>query len=128
MNVLITGGQGSGGSFLAEYIIKNHPEYNNYPHFTYFVQNNVIVSSGINKSIVPDKKWGYRTAKDFLSKYHSELDCWRRCKEKPNNMFAINIRLNKKRETRMSAACSVCRKILKSIGISKCYFSIATKG
>lgn len=27
MNVLITGGQGSGGSFLAEYIIKNHPEY-----------------------------------------------------------------------------------------------------
>lgn len=27
MNVLITGGAGSGGSFLAEYIIKNHPEY-----------------------------------------------------------------------------------------------------
>lgn len=27
MNVLLTGGAGSGGSFLAEYIIKNHPEY-----------------------------------------------------------------------------------------------------
>ncbi len=27
MNVLITGGQGSGGSYLAEYIINNHPEY-----------------------------------------------------------------------------------------------------
>lgn len=27
MNVLITGGQGSGGSFLAEHIIKNHPDY-----------------------------------------------------------------------------------------------------
>lgn len=27
MNVLITGGAGSGGSYLAEYIIENHPEY-----------------------------------------------------------------------------------------------------
>lgn len=27
MNVVITGGLGSGGSYLAEYIIKNHPDY-----------------------------------------------------------------------------------------------------
>lgn len=26
-NIILTGGAGSGGSFLAEYIIKNHPEY-----------------------------------------------------------------------------------------------------
>lgn len=90
-----------------------HPEYNYYLHYSFIVQDNKIVEWGTNNKIVPAVHFGYQARlndDDFKPKMHSEWIAYRRAKgllnrRRPFDM--INIRLNRKKEIKMSRPCEL---------------------
>lgn len=104
--------------------LKTHPEFNNFPHWSFIVFKNKIISFGVNKKQIPPKHFGYHQHSDptFLPKFHSELDALKKSKIK-DNFNVINIRLNKQGQTRNSMPCKNCRILLRNFGCKKVYFT-----
>lgn len=124
--------------FLLNQIIKrccneleNHPEYNHFPHWTFLIKNNRIISAGKNNSKIPHPRFGYHQHfKDlgFDPKTHSELDCiLNSSRTNIQGSIAINVRLSRNKLPRMSMPCPTCYKLLDLIGIKRCYFTTDNK-
>jgi len=101
---------------------ESHPEYYNYIHFSFIIQNNKIIEYGFNRPGPPLDGFGYP---DF-GKIHSENDAYRKARgildsQKPFDI--INIRLNKGGDLRVSKPCSCCHSFLKVVGCRNVYFS-----
>lgn len=107
--------------------IPNHPEHDNFMHWTFIVQNNQIVSDGVNRNHEPPISAGYHgrccIERGFKPKWHSELDAVRRCKRKLQGCEVVNVRLNKSGEVRLSMPCVACRNLLYVVNASKVFFT-----
>lgn len=106
--------------------LASHPEFNFFPHWTFILKNNRIVSSGKNNPKIPHIKWGYHSElKDlgFQAKTHSELEAVSKAREFIGGAIAINVRLSRLGLPRLSMPCNRCYNLLQTIGIKKCYFT-----
>jgi hypothetical protein len=112
---------------LARKGLPKHPEYLNYPHWTFLIVNNQIASVGVNSSKEPNKALGYHSRidkDDFVPKWHSEIDALTKTHRCLRNGFsAINVRVNKSGDPRMSMPCSVCQNLLLKFGCDKICFT-----
>jgi len=98
----------------------SHPEYGNYHHFSFIIQNNKIIEYGFNRPGQPLN--GYPE----FGKIHSENDAYRKargilCSQKPFDI--VNIRLSKSGILRMAKPCACCNNFLSVVGCRNIYFS-----
>lgn len=102
---------------------QNHPEYDNYLHWSFIVQDGKVLGFGRNRPGKPYyDKFGYTT----LSKIHAEHDAYRKIKGLLNNSRTfdiLNIRLNRQGKMRLSKPCSCCAIFLKFMGCKNVIFS-----
>lgn len=108
-----------------------HPQKDNFIHWTFLIRNGKILSQGVNRAIEPPKCYGYHNnvkceSTTFTPKWHSELDALRRCNFSLKDYTAVNVRLNKSGDIRMSLPCAACRRILKVMNCNKLYFTTET--
>jgi len=109
--------------------LDKHPEYDNYPHFSFIVVKNKILGYGTNLPYPPKKNYGYEARiQGGVAKLHSEIVAWKRCKSliQGANFEIVNIRLNRNSELRDSCPCSCCMNLLTTLGCSRFYFSTST--
>lgn len=106
-----------------------HPEYHNYIHYSFVIQENKIVEWGVNSNKVPPVHYGYQhriKGDKFGPKSHSEIEAFRKARgllDLNKKFEMINIRLNKSKELRISKPCSCCHELLMALGCSKFYYS-----
>lgn len=101
---------------------EKHPEWGNYHHFSFIIQDNKIVEWGVNRVGDPLTHFGYSP----LSKIHAENDAMRKAKgilDKNKPFECVNIRLSKQNELKVSAPCECCYNFLKILGCKKAYFT-----
>ncbi len=106
--------------------LPDHPQYECFPHWSFLIRNNQIISWGTNKEHEPDRKYGYHNKEkdeSFKPKLHSELDCVRKNRRGFEDTELVNIRLNKSGIPRLALPCKICRNLILSIGIKKIYFT-----
>lgn len=105
--------------------LPNHPQFSHFPHWTYFVRDNEILTVGLNRSLEPSKKYGYHDNPDptFKPKYHSELDALRKCNRGLHDLDVVNVRLNKAGQLRLSLPCRTCRNLLALLDVRRVYFT-----
>lgn len=99
-----------------------HPQFGNYHHFCFVIQNNKIIEYGTNMPGTPPKFAGYAG----VCKIHAEFMAFKRAKgllNKDYNFEAVNIRLNKQNELRMSSPCKCCYSFLTAEGCNKIWFT-----
>ena len=103
-----------------------HPEWGNFHHYSFIIQNNKIIEMGTNRDIHIGamRHLGYSDT----SKIHSEVDAYNKAKGHPdfdkNSSFeVVNIRLNRTNEIRLSKPCSCCFNFLNSLGAKSCHFT-----
>ncbi len=103
-----------------------HPEWKNFHHYAFIIQNNKIIEMGFNRSI---HKGGVRhLGYSEESKIHAEVDAYFKAKghpdfDKDSYFEIINIRLNKKSEMRISKPCACCHNFLTGLGAKTCHFT-----
>lgn len=98
-----------------------HPEFYNYIHYTFIVQNGKILEWGTNRQGEPFIK-GY----SHQSKIHSETDAFRKARgllDLREEFDVINIRLSKSGELRISKPCPCCHNFLKVMGCKRAWFT-----
>lgn len=103
-----------------------HPEYENYPHYTFIIQNNNILGYGYNMKGEPPKEFGYHTRLNGgLPKLHSEFVAYKKIKGILNNeeFEILNIRLNRQGKMKLSHPCSCCLNFLIETKCKNIYYS-----
>lgn len=113
---------------IAKEKLSLHPEYENFPHYSFIVQNNKIVEWATNANHTPPIWYGYHARcsdSSFVPKYHSEIFAWKKARGLlGNNSFEIiNLRLNKKGFLRLSKPCQPCYFLMKELNCNKFYYS-----
>jgi tRNA(Arg) A34 adenosine deaminase TadA len=105
----------------------NHPERENFLHWTFLLRDNSIISYGVNRRHEPPKFLGYHTKaiqeRGFVPKWHSELDSVKRAKAKLYGCVAVNVRLNKSGQIRLAMPCQACRNLLYYVNCKRVYFT-----
>lgn len=113
---------------IAREKLPSHPQFSNWPHFCFIVQGNQIVEWGYNTENDPPIHMGYQTRLGGAnSKTHAEVNAYRAAKGllTVNKPFeSINIRLSRQGDLRLSAPCTCCANFLKTMGCTRCWFSI----
>ena len=107
---------------IAKSYITNNKKLETNKHFSFIIQNNAIISIGVNRRGRVHKRFGYN---DF-SNVHSEFDAYSKGKSFINNKkswYVINIRLNNTLETMLAAPCKCCEPFLQILGCSKVIYS-----
>ena len=92
-----------------------HKDNTRFLHYTFIVQRNRVLGYGMNHPGEPAIHLGYPKT----SKIHSEIDAFRRCKHAlilGVKFEALNIRLSKNGELRISKPCPCCSTFLREIG------------
>lgn len=100
-----------------------HPEWGNYHHFSFIVQNSKIIEYGVNRKGKPPVGLGYNME---FGKIHSETDAYRKARgilDLEASFDVLNIRLNKQNKFRISRPCSCCYGFLQSLNCKSIYFS-----
>ncbi len=100
--------------------LPKHPQYENYKHYTYIIQNNKIVDFGLNRCGTPDSNYHNHC------KIHSELDAIYQAYgliDKKSSFYAINIRLTKQGLLRNSKPCTCCYNLLKTFNCKFIWYS-----
>jgi tRNA(Arg) A34 adenosine deaminase TadA len=116
-------------SSIAMQKLSNHPELNNFIHFSFIVQNQKIVVYGRNNKRMPAKHLGYHKRINdaaYGPKTHSELDAYKKGKSlliKGRPFEMINIRLTRIGLIRNSKPCCCCYDIMKELGCRRFYYS-----
>ena len=105
--------------------IEKHPEYGYFPHWTFIIIDNKIVSKGWNRRCEPPIYTGYHdSSRDgFVPKKHAEMDSIDRCWRKLENFEILNVRMNKSRELMRSKPCPVCFKKLKDLNCKEIWYT-----
>lgn len=99
--------------------LPNHNEP--YCHYTFIVQDNRIVSDGVNRKASPLTFLGYESH----TKMHSEVNAYFRAKriDKKASFEAVNIRLTRTGAIRNSKPCKCCFGFLKGLGCKRIWFT-----
>lgn len=100
-----------------------HPEFENYKHYSFVIQNNKLVEWSTNRPGTAKDICGFKPKRN---KRHAEVEACRRARGllKKNKSFDIvNIRLSKKGEMRNSAPCKCCKAFLQGLSCKNIYFS-----
>lgn len=109
-----------------------HPLFASFAHYSFIFQNNTMLGWGINVNAIPPIHFGYAQRmknynhEDFLPKIHAELHAYNRVKgllDPKKAWECLNLRLNKSKEMKISAPCSVCANWMRSLGAETVYFS-----
>lgn len=110
---------------IARSKLKNHPQFDCYPHYTFVIQDNKILEWATNACHEPPIHFGYHANLDYRPKLHAELFAYKRAKGllHRDEFDIINIRLNKQGDTKMSKPCKSCYQFLSAVGCSKFYYS-----
>ncbi len=107
--------------------IDTHPQRDYFAHWTFLVRDNRVISVGINRDKEPPKYFGYHKPElveiGFKPKWHSELDAVSRCKQAIYGCEAINVRMNKHGQLRLSLPCKACRHLLAIVNCRKVWFT-----
>jgi hypothetical protein len=99
----------------------NHPEFSNFPHFSFVIWNNKILKWGTNSPGNTPIYLGYPA----ISKTHAEFNVLKKCAHNMlNGAVVVNIRLNREGDTKLSAPCKSCKRLLKRYGITSVYYSV----
>ena len=139
--------------FLLQEILKKchaqlprHPQKDNFIHWTFLVKDGKIISCGVNRPIEPPRHYGYHREfetvksvqgstphhiksgldaqdKPLIPKWHSELDAIKKCRGSLVDCVAVNVRLNKTGQERISMPCKTCRRLLYVTNIKKVFFT-----
>jgi hypothetical protein len=100
--------------------LPKHPEWDNYKHYSYIIQNNEIIESGTNCSgppLIGYEKW---------QKIHSESRAYFKARgllDKNRHFDVVNIRFNKSGKMLLSKPCKCCISFLKFLGCHAIWFS-----
>lgn len=103
----------------------NHPQYQNFIHFSFVVQGNKIIGYGRNNCETPAKHMGYHNRVP-TPKMHSEINAYRKTRgilDRAKPFYLVNVRLNKSGEVRLSKPCVCCYSLLNSLGCKQIYYS-----
>jgi len=105
-----------------------HPELNNFPHYSFIVQDNKIIEWATNIKLEPPKHWGYHKLNNdwgFVPKFHSEVFAYKKARGILNDSTfeIINLRFNKKGELKLSKPCQSCFELMIEFGCTKFYYS-----
>jgi hypothetical protein len=100
----------------------NHPEWGSFMHWTFVIQQNQLVASGVNRTGNAPPEYGYDPINDKL---HSELVAYKKARGLliPSPWSIINVRLNKDGSPKISAPCRICANWLPLVGCSKVWFT-----
>ena len=99
-----------------------HPQWGNYHHFSFVIQDNKIIDWSTNRDGTPIIAIGY----SHWQKIHSEFDAWRKAKgilNKRKPFEVVNIRLTKTNRVAPSYPCNCCYQFLKNVGCKGFMFS-----
>ena len=110
----------------ARRMLPRHPQFKYYPHFSFIYQDGILISCGKNTGHEPPRHLGYHNRIMSKPKCHSEWGAYKKAAKRliPNKSFiCLNIRLNKKGETKMAAPCCCCYNVLKALGCKWFYCS-----
>jgi len=111
---------------LAKEKIETHPEYENYIHYSFIIQNNKILGYGMNMKGEPPIYFGYhKRLNGGLPKLHSEFVAYKKIKGLLNNKSfeILNIRLTRRGVLKNSAPCYCCLNFLKLTKCTNIYYS-----
>lgn len=101
-----------------------HPQYDHFIHWSFLVFRNEVLAHGVNRKHEPHKNLGYHAkVVGWPPKWHSELDAISRCWRMRNGIEVVNVRLNKRGETRMACPCRPCVGILRLFKVKKVLFT-----
>ena len=118
--------------------LKNHPEIDHYPHFSFVIQDNAIVAYGVNRNTTSPIHYGYQPRavpprvkaaleiKPYQAKLHSEVSAFRKARGILNHRkpwVMVNVRLNRAGRLRLSRPCPPCYAIITALGCRKFYYS-----
>lgn len=109
-------------------VLKRHPQFDCYPHFSFIVRNNEVLGFGTNVSHEPPIHYGYHNLRDgdtFKPKFHSEIRAYLKSKRRigTKSFSIINIRMNKQGEIKKARPCKTCFALLKNLGCELFVFS-----
>lgn len=112
---------------IAKASLHKHPQLEHYPHWAFIVQCNKIVEWSTNLAGEPPIHFGYHEKiKDMTHppKLHAEFAAFRKARGILSNgtFECVNIRMNKKGETRCAAPCNCCYNFLTEMGCSSFWF------
>lgn len=112
---------------LAYDYLAHHPQINHYPHYSFIIVKNKIVSWATNTCLEPPIYLGYHRSWDgsYKPKFHAEWHAYRRSKI-TGPFDIVNIRLNKSRHLRLSKPCKTCFHLLSSLGCRKFWYTDQT--
>lgn len=99
-----------------------HPEWNHFLHYCFIVQANAIVEWATNRTGPPLTHRGYPPS----GKQHAEPLAWFKARgllTSHRSIEAVNIRLNRQGELRLSKPCACCYSFLHSVGCRTVWFS-----
>jgi hypothetical protein len=108
--------------------LRAHPERNNFPHYSFIIQNNKIVewATNISKKI-PPLHYGYHRNDDatFIPKFHAETFAYKKARGllDDDTFQIINMRFNKRGDLRLSKPCKCCYELMTNLGCSRFYYS-----
>ncbi len=111
--------------------LPGHPQYQHFPHWTFLVKDNKIISSGVNRCVEPSRYYGYHannSSLTFRPKWHAELDAIHRCNFNLRGCEVVNVRLNRSGEIRISFPCKICRTMIRVLNCKKVYYTTDTPG
>ena len=109
--------------------IEFHPQYRNFIHYSFVVQNNKILGYGKNNFREPPKYYGYHEKfrdKQIVPRFHAEIDSYFNSRHLIDRRFPfdmINIRLNRQLKIRLSKPCEPCFNLLTDLGCRRFYYS-----
>ncbi len=108
----------------AEEHLFTHPQLSHFPHFSYIVMRNRIISWATNTSKEPPIHFGYHRNWDgsYRPKLHAELNAYHKANIH-SSFEIINIRLSKSKELRLSKPCYACFKLLRTHGCQRFWYS-----
>lgn len=105
---------------------RTHPEWGNFHHFSFIVQDNKILGWATNKTGEASKVLGFGDK----NKIHSEPSAYAKAKGLLNSTKSfecVNIRLTRLDRLKISKPCDCCFRFLKIMGCSFVYFSTESK-
>jgi tRNA(Arg) A34 adenosine deaminase TadA len=101
--------------------VELHPEYGNFHHYSFIVQDNKIIEYATNRC----GKVLYSKFYERNCKTHAEANAYKKAKGllKPGTFEVVNIRLNRAGDLRNSAPCSGCSALLNVMGAKRVWFT-----
>lgn len=91
-------------------------------HYTFIIQSGKILAMGQNREGRALLEQGY----DEHQVIHAENDAWMKARgilDPKKDFQAVNLRLTRNDEMRLSAPCPCCKRFLDSLGCSEIFFT-----